>query len=113
MLTASFWAWSAYIIGSLGLLCVAWRLTRGLSREWRHLLLVSAAALLLTPGGMSVDGELVLAPALFVLVLDGLFEGLAAASQAGLTLLGVWLVALLASLVFQLLVRPRAKQRHG
>jgi len=109
MLTASFWAWSAYIAGSLGLVCVLWHLIRGLSREWRHLLLVSAAAFLLTPGGMSVNGELVLAPALFILVLDGLFEGLAAATQAGLILLGVWIAALLASLVFQLLVRPRVK----
>ena len=109
MLTASFWAWSVYIAGSLGLLCVAWRLTKGLSREWRHLLLVSVAAVLLTPGGMSVDGEWVLAPALFILVFDGLFESLAKASQAGLVLLGVWLAALLASLVFQLLVRPKVK----
>ena len=109
MLSASFWAWSAYIAGSLGLLCVAWRLTRRLSREWRHLLLVSVAAFLLTPGGMSVDGEWVLAPALFILVFDGLFESLAQASQAGLILLGAWLAALLASLVFQLLVRPKIK----
>lgn len=107
MITGYSLAWIVYLLGALALLATAWRITRGLRREWRHLLLVSAAVLLLTPGPMLLEDAWTLAPALFVLVLDGLFETLASASRAGLILLGVWLVALVVSLIFQLLVRPR------
>ncbi|WP_286805146.1 hypothetical protein [Marinimicrobium sp. UBA4209] len=103
-------AWIVYLVGALALLVTAWRVTRGFRREWRHLLLESAAALLLTPGPMLVDDAVFLAPALFVLVLDGLFDTLDSASRSGLIMLGVWLVALVISLIFQLLVRPRPAQ---
>lgn len=104
-------AWIIYLIGALALLAVVWRITRGARREWRHLLLVSAGALLLTPGPMAVGEALLLAPGLFVLVLDGLFDTLANASRSGLIILGVWLVALVLSLVYQLLVRPRTPEQ--
>lgn len=107
MMTGYTLAWILYLVGALALLAAAWRVTRGFRREWRHLLLVSAAALLLTPGPMAVNDAMMLAPALFVLVLDGLFDTLDSASRAGLIMVGVWLVALVISLVFQLLVRPR------
>ncbi len=103
-------AWIVYLVGALALLIAAWRVTRGFRREWRHLLLVSAAALLLTPGPMAVGETMMLAPALFVLVLDGLFDTLDSASRAGLIMLGVWLLALVISLIFQLLVRPRSEE---
>lgn len=100
-------AWMVYIAGALALLAVTWRITRGARREWRHLLLVTVGALLLTPGPIVVEDQVFLAPALFVLVLDALFDTLASASRSGLILLGVWLGALVLSLVFQLLVRPK------
>lgn len=106
-------AWILYIAGALALLAVVWRMTRNARREWRHLLLVSAAALLLTPGPIVVEQDLFLAPAFFILVLDGLFDTLASASRAGLVLLGVWLVALVLSLVYQLLVRPKGASPHS
>ncbi len=110
MMTGNTLAWIVYLLGALALLAAAWRVTRGFRREWRHLLLVSAAALLLTPGPMVVNDAVMLAPALFVLVLDGLFDTLDSASRAGLIMLGVWLMALVISLIFQLLVRPRSKE---
>ncbi|WP_157209822.1 hypothetical protein [Marinimicrobium agarilyticum] len=100
-------AWMVYGAGGLALLAVAWRITRNAKREWRHLLLVTVAALLLTPGPIVVEDQLFLAPALFVMVLDAWFDTLASASRSGLILLGVWLMALVLSLVFQLLVRPK------
>lgn len=100
-------AWMVYVAGALALLAVTWRITRAAKREWRHLVLVTVAALLLTPGPIVVEDQLFLAPALFVLVLDALFDTLASASRSGLILLGVWLVALVLSLVFQLVVRPK------
>lgn len=100
-------AWLVYVVGALALLAVTWRITRSARREWRHLLLVTVAALLLTPGPIVVEDQLFLAPALFVMVLDALFDTLASASRSGLILLGVWLVALVLSLVYQLVVRPK------
>lgn len=112
MLTGTLLAWLAYGLGALGLVFVTWRITRSLRREWSHLLIVSVAVLLLTPAGMAVDDTTYIAPALFVLVLDGLFETLGNASRAGLLLLGAWLLALVASLVYQLVVHPRIQRRH-
>lgn len=108
MLTGMTLAWAAYLIGALAILIAGWRLIRNLKREWQHLLLVSVGALLLTPGIVTAEQGAFWAPALFILVFDGLFETAEMAPRAGLTLLGVWLVALVISLVFQLLVRPKA-----
>lgn len=104
-MTAHTLAWIAYILGALSLLLVGWRITLRLKREWRHLLMVTAGALLLTPSPIGLEEGTFLAPALFVLVLDGLFEAADVASQAGLILLGVWLAALVISLIYQLLSR--------
>lgn len=110
MLTGTVLAWLAYSIGALGLVLVTWRITRIFRQEWRHLLMVSVAVLLLTPAGMEVGEEMYMAPALFVLVLDGLFATFGNASRAGLLLLGVWLVALVLSLVYQLVIHPKTNQ---
>src|SRR5690625_4490155 len=95
------WAWGAYLLGVAGLLLTGWRITRRLSSDWRHLLLVSVAALLLTPAALSGLEEPVLVPALFVLVLEGMFDDADGAAQAGMLLLGVWRVALVVSLLVQ------------
>lgn len=95
------WAWGAYLLGVVGLLLTGWRITRRLSSDWRHLLLVSVAALLLTPVALSGMDDLVLVPALFVVVLEGLFEDADGAALAGMLILGVWLVALVVSLIIQ------------
>ncbi|MDQ2077946.1 hypothetical protein [Marinimicrobium sp. ABcell2] len=106
-LAASFmWAWGAYLLGAVGLLLTGWRITRRMPRDWRHLLLVSVAALLLTPTALSGMDELVLVPALFVLVLEGLFDDVGGALHAGMLILGVWLVGLILSLIYQFCVRP-------
>lgn len=106
--TAYFWAWGAYVLGALGLLIVGWRITRGMQSEWRQLLLVSAAAILLTPAALPDMEQTVLAPALFILVLQGLFENGSFALSAALLLLGVWVIGLLISLAFQLLRRSKS-----
>lgn len=105
---AYMWAWGAYVLGALGLLIVGWRITRGMQSEWRQLLLVSAAALLLTPAALPDMEQTVLAPALFILALQGLFEGGSFALSAALLLLGVWVIGLLISLAYQLLRRSKS-----
>ncbi len=108
---AYLWAWGAYVLGALGLLIVGWRITRGMQTEWRSLLLISAAALLLTPAALPDMEQTVLAPALFILVLQGLFEGGNFALPAALLLLGVWVVGLLISLAVHLLVHSKSRSK--
>lgn len=108
---AYLWAWGAYVLGALGLLIVGWRITRGMQTEWRSLFLISAAALLLTPAALPGMEQTVLAPALFILVLQGLFEGGNFALPAALLLLGVWVVGLLISLAVHLLVHSKARSK--
>lgn len=108
---AYMWAWGAYVLGALGLLIVGWRITRGMHSEWRQLLLVSAAALLLTPAALPDMEQTVLAPALFILVLQSLFESGSFALSALLLLLGVWVLGLLVSLAIQLLSRSRSSPK--
>lgn len=109
---AYMWAWGAYVLGALGLLIVGWRITRGMQSEWRQLLLVSAAALLLTPAALPDMEQTVLAPALFILVLQSLFESGSFALSAALLLLGVWVIGLLVSLAVQLLVRSKKNPKN-
>lgn len=102
-------AWIMYGAGALALLASLWRLLRRAGREWRHLVLVSAAVLLLTPGPMAVEESTLIAPALFVLVLDGLFDTPGSASGSGFILLGVWLGALILSLGYQWFIASRQR----
>lgn len=107
------WAWGAYLIGALGLLLTLWHITRPLGRDWRHLLLVSVAALLLTPAPLPGMEVTLWVPALFVVVLEGMFEGQETAAPAGMILLGVWLVGLVISLGLQFRNRSSASRRRS
>lgn len=102
-------AWLVYLIGAVALVAVVWRLTRNARRDWRHLSVVSVAALLLTPAQIdSVNNYW--APALLTLILDMAFGSVTDEStgQSVLLLVIVWLLALMASLVFLLMTRGRA-----
>ncbi|WP_111643266.1 hypothetical protein [Marinimicrobium alkaliphilum] len=102
-------AWLVYLIGALALVAVVWRMTRSVRRDWHYLSVVSVAALLLTPAQIdSINNYW--APALLTLVLDLVFGSVTDEStgQSVLLLIIVWLLALMASLVFLLLTRGRA-----
>jgi len=103
MLTAENYqlAWMFYLAGSALGLIVFWRMLRALPwGEFKQLLLVSLAAVLLTP--VIADPEqLFLAPAWLVFMLQFMFEGPEAAARGGMPLLISWASVLVLALCLQ------------
>lgn len=103
-------AWTLYIFGGLGCGLAAWLLFRRFGREWAHFFTITALVLLLTPYAFEAE-QMIMAPAIFILVMDGLADGFDSVKPITMLLLGIWLIALVLSLVFQLLTRPKVKVR--
>lgn len=97
-------AWLLYIIGGIGCGLAAWFLFRRFGREWGHFFTVSIWVVLLTPYALDAE-TMTMAPAIFILLMDGLMNGFDTVKPITMLLLGVWLVALVLSLIFQLLTR--------
>lgn len=88
--------WVVYLLGSIGLLLVLWRLTRNWNGLLRFPLLAIGACVLLVPRLVTEEGGLY-APALAVAPLKWLSGGLEAASPALFSIVG-WIAAALALL---------------
>ena len=102
-------AWIIYMLGGMALGLVGWRITRRWSRYARHLILVSYAVLVATPFSLQLEPPAsAYAPALFIVVLNTLFQGWDSALDAAVTLLLIWAVALVLSLALLLLTRRRS-----
>lgn len=93
-------AWGVCLLGCLGLMVIAWRLTTkaGLLRP---VLLVSAAILMAMPY-YADPGQDYLAPALIITLLEGIFDGREAMARAGAPLLAVWVGGVLLTVVVQI-----------
>lgn len=97
-------AWTMYVLGSLGCGIASWLLFRRWGRTWSHFFLVTVLALLLTP--YAVDAEVMtMAPALFIVVFGVLQDGVDTVMPVITVLLGVWLVGLVISLMVQFFTR--------
>lgn len=97
-------AWTIYGLGAVGCAVAAWLLFRRFGREWALFFFVSVLALLLTP--YAVDAEqMLMAPAIFFIVFEGLAEGLDAVMPIIMVVSGVWLAGLVISLLLQLALR--------
>jgi hypothetical protein len=107
---ASQLAWTLYIIGGLGCGLAAWFLFRRLGREWAQIAALSVWVLLLTPYALDAE-TMTMAPAVFILIMDGLTNGFDAVKPIGVLLLGLWLVCLIISLLLQLLARGLRKSK--
>lgn len=103
-------AWTLYALGGVGCGIAAWLLFRRFGREWAHFFMVSAWVLLLTPYAFEAE-EMVMAPAIFILVMDGLADGFDTVKPITILLLGLWLVALTISLLLLLVSRRSAKPK--
>lgn len=103
-------AWTLYALGGLGCGIAAWFLFRRFGREWAHFFMVSAWVLLLTPYAFE-SKEMVMAPAIFILVMDGLADGFDTVKPITILLLGLWLVALTISLLLLLISRRFSKPK--
>lgn len=97
-------AWLMYALGSLGCGLAAWMMFNRFGREWSLFFCATVLALLLTPYAIDAK-EMIMAPALFVVVFDGLTYGLDAIKPVITLLLGVWFFGLVLSLIFLLVAR--------
>lgn len=107
-------AWIIYAVGGLGLGIAAWLLFRRFGREWGHFFMVSCWVLLLTPYALDAE-QMIMAPAIFILVMDGLTYGFESVRTIGALLLGLWILGLILSLLVQFVTRrrqPPAAPRH-
>lgn len=99
-------AWTLYVIGGIGSGLAAWLLFRRWSKAWGRVCMVSLWVLLLTP--YAIDAEtMTMAPAIFILVMDGIAEGFETVKAVAVLLLGLWLVTLIVLLLLQLLLLRR------
>lgn len=103
-------AWTLYAIGSFGCGLAAWLMFRRFGREWGHFFMITVWVLLLTPYAINKE-EMIMAPALFMVVMDGISNGFETVKPIILLLLGLWLVGLVLSLIFQLLTRSSANAK--
>ncbi len=94
-------AWTLYVIGGLGSGWAAWLLLRRWGRAWGLIFMVTVWVLLLTPYALDAE-TMTMAPALFILVMDGVANGFDAVKPIAVVLLGLWLVALIITLLLQL-----------
>lgn len=105
-------AWTIYAVGAIGGGVAAWLLFRRFGREWGHFFMVSTWVLLLTPYALEAE-EMVMAPAIFIVIMDGLDYGFESVRSIAALLLGLWILGLILSLLFQFVTqRKRAKHTH-
>lgn len=97
-------AWACYVAGGLGCGLAAWLLFRRFGRAWGHFFMVTVWVLLLTPYAMDAE-QMIMAPAVVILVMEFLINGFDSVKPIAMLLTGVWLVALIVSLGYQLLTR--------
>lgn len=104
--------WGFYLAGCVLLGLVGWRITRPLPRYWQHFLQVSYWVLALTPYTLGLTFP-AYAPAIFIVVLNTLFQGFESALDAAVLLGVVWLLALVLSLAYLILTRNRVAKKSN
>ncbi len=101
------YAWMMYLIGAVGCSLATWLLFRRAGRAWVHFFVITVMVILFTP--YAVDAEdMIMAPAMYSMVFgyfDGGFDSIKPIMKL---MLGIWICALILSLLYQLLTRGRA-----
>lgn len=100
--------WIIYGAGALGCALATWMLFRRAGRAWVHFFVITVLVLLLTPYGLEMEAQhMMMAPAIFTLAFGYLDGGFIAIKPVVKLMLGIWALALVLSLVYQLLTRHR------
>jgi hypothetical protein len=110
-ITDYYYAWSIYAVGAIGCSLAAWLFFRGLPRALLHFFVVTIMVLLFTP--FAIDSKsMILAPAIVCLGYGVVIDGFVSIKPVLKSLIAVWAVAMVISLVYQLLTRKwyKAKQ---
>jgi hypothetical protein len=101
------YAWMFYGVGALGCCLAAGLLFRRAGRAWVHFFVITVAVILATPYALDAE-SMIMAPAVFGLVFGFMIDGFPAVKPSIKLMLGLWLGALVLSLIYQLLTPRRA-----
>ena len=111
MLESSLIAWSYYLLGAVGLFAFWWKITSGISMtRLQRPLRAAVAVLLLCPFSIG-EGYGDMAPAFLMLAMESVFEGGEAFMRVGPTLIGLTLLAVVLSLVWDEYLRRRLEKQ--
>lgn len=97
-------AWIIYFAGSLGCTIAAWWMFLWAWRFVRYAAVVTVATILFTP--YAIDAQtMMMAPAIYTLVFEGMAGGLPAILPLIKVMVGIWLIGLILSAVLVILTR--------
>ncbi|MGN0922052.1 MAG: hypothetical protein ACI4NJ_10055 [Cellvibrio sp.] len=98
-------AWGAYLAGSVFCTLATWMMFRPFGRAWVHFFTITVMVLLFTPFALNAD-NMMMAPGIFHLFFGFLETGKFATVKPVVKLmLGIWVLAQVISLVYQILTR--------
>lgn len=105
-----YYAWAIYLVGAIGCSLAAWIFIRGLPRAVVHFFVITVIVLLFTPFALDAK-TMVMAPAIVFLSYGIIADGFIAVKPVLKTIIIVWAIAIVLSLVYQLLTRNWYKAR--
>jgi len=104
------YAWMMYAIGAVGCSLATWLLFRRAGRACVHFFVITVMVILFTP--YAIDAEsMIMAPAVYTLLFGYMDGGMVVIKPVLKLMLGIWLGALILSLIYQLLTRHRGYSR--
>lgn len=109
-ITDYYYAWAIYLAGAAGCSLAAWLFFRGLPRAALHFFVVTVMVLLFTPFAIDPN-TMIMAPAIVCLGYGLITDGFISVKPILKPLIGVWAVAMVLSLVYQLLTRKWYKAK--
>jgi hypothetical protein len=105
-------AWGAFVLGGLCCSIATWMMFRPLGRAWAHFFVITVLVLLFTP--YAVDGEkMIMAPGIFHLAFGFFDSGFVVIKPVVKLMLGIWAIAQVLSLIYQLLTRNWVKSSES
>lgn len=105
------YAWALYLAGALGCSLATWLLFRRLGRAVGHFMVITVMVLLFTPYAIDAD-KMIMAPGIYTLVFGYIESGLGAIKPLLKVMLGIWAIAQVLSLIYQMLTRGRGARRE-
>lgn len=105
------YAWALYLVGALGCSLAAWLLFRRLGRAITHFMVITVIVLLFTP--YAIDQEkMIMAPGIYTLVFGYFDGGFLSIKPLLKVILGIWAIAQVLSLIYQMLTRHRRPKQE-
>lgn len=102
------YAWMIYLVGAVGCSLATWLLFRRLGRACVHFFVITVMVILFMP--YAIDAEsMIMAPAIYSMVFGYFDGGFVSIKPILKVMLGLWVGALVLSLIYQLLTRTSAR----